>query len=211
MSLIIFYDTETTNKTDFKASYDAPHQPDLVQLGYKVYDIDSREVVFEIGHLVDTRSFPSFNMSAEAQAVHGISPALLDHGWTPNDSISLFQRWLNRSSIRVAHNEQFDSRVMQCFSKRAGWSPDIFTTNKPFCTMQNTTSICKIPGKYGVKWPTLAEAYAFFMDGASFGGAHNALVDVNACADIFWKLIDLNHFYIHQNNVIPSTIRLSDV
>lgn len=197
MGLILFYDTETTNKTDFKAPWDADHQPDLVQLGYKVYDIATREVVFEVGHLVRTLDFPTFNMSPEAQAVHGISIELLEkYGTEPNAAISAFQRWVNRCDIKVAHNDKFDTGVMQLFAKRSGWSPNIFEGKKAFCTMMSTTNICKIPGKYGNKWPTLTEAYAHFVNPAGFGGAHNALADVNACADIFWALVDRGYVFI---------------
>lgn len=189
--LVTVFDTETTGKSDFKASYNAPQQPNLVQLGYKVYEPNTKEVVFEIGHLVNSTVLDGWSGIEEgAQNVHGISEEMIrEYGWHPSDSISLFQRWLNRSRLAVAHNKSFDIMIMQCAAFRAGWNPDLFADMATFCTMMTTTNICKIPNAkgYGNKWPTLAEALKFFT-GRDIDGAHNALVDVNACGDIFWML-----------------------
>lgn len=192
---VMVYDTETTGKTDFKAAYDAPHQPNLVQLGYKVYDPISRAVIFEIGHLVNSTVLDSWTgIHPDAENVHKISQEMIeDAGWSPSDSISMFQRWANRCFVKVAHNESFDLNVMQCAAKRSGWSPDLFPGMLTFCTMQRTTNICKIPHPKGwnsFKWPSLDEGYKFFVDPKGFTDAHNALADVNACGDIFWKLVD---------------------
>lgn len=193
-NLIMFYDTETTDVWDFKASYDAEHQPNLIQLGYKIYESQSRTVVAEIGVLVNSAKFDTWRgISEGAQNVHKISEEIVRNwGYDPALVMNEFVEWADRCQTFVAHNEQFDNRIMQCFSKRAGFSPDVFGTKSKFCTMQFTTNICKIPspkGK-GFKWPKLDEAYRNLVDKNGFSDAHNALADVNACADIFWKLVD---------------------
>jgi DNA polymerase III epsilon subunit-like protein len=54
--------------------------------------------------------------------------------------------------------------------------------------MQHTTNVLKIPGRYGdFKWPKLEEAYKHYY-GEIFSGAHDALVDVRACRDVFLKV-----------------------
>ena len=53
--------------------------------------------------------------------------------------------------------------------------------------MLNTTKLCKIPGKYGYKWPTLSELHMFLF-GNGFEGAHDALNDVLACAACYFEL-----------------------
>jgi len=59
------------------------------------------------------------------------------------------------------------------------------------CTMMKSTSFCKIPGANGrPKWPKLEELYHKLFN-KSFAGAHNALADVEACAECFYELVRL--------------------
>jgi len=59
--------------------------------------------------------------------------------------------------------------------------------------MKSSTDICrlpgKIPGKY--KWPSLQEAYKMFIDPNGFDGAHDAMVDVNACLKVYLHLREM--------------------
>lgn len=197
-NLIMFYDTETTDRTDFQAAYDAPHQPNLIQLGYRVVDPKTRAVIFEVGHLVDSTGLKEWKgISEGAASVHKITEEdIRTYGVHIDKSIQGFEKWASRCSLFVAHNEKFDNGVMQCAAKRAGFSPDLFSTGSKFCTMQSGTGICKVPnrnGRAGFKWPTLQEAYTIIVDPVGFKGAHNALADVNACHDIFWGYIDGGH------------------
>lgn len=192
--LIMVFDTETTNKWNFQAPWNDAEQPDLVQLGYKVFTKD-KQCVMEAGFLVDTTSWKTFNMSPEAQAVHGVTIENLSvYGSDPEEAAFIFLKWAERSFMRVAHNIQFDDMIISLFMNRAGFSPDSWkSSNRPFCTMKSTTDICKIPHPKGwnsYKWPSLQEAYTKLVDQKGFKGAHDALVDVNACADIFWTLVD---------------------
>lgn len=200
--LIMFYDTETTGVTDFKSAYDAPHQPNLIQLGYKVQDPHTRAVIYEVGHLVNTTGFQEWNgIEPGAEAVHHITEKdVRTYGHTPKHTMNHFLFWAELCGTFIAHNDQFDTRIMQCFAKRAGFSPDVFGTGRKFCTMQFTTNICKIPNAkgYGNKWPKLIEAYCNLVNKNGFPDAHNALADVNACSDIFWKLVDKGLLAINQ-------------
>lgn len=194
-NLVMVFDTETTDRTDFKASYDAPQQPNLLQLGYKVYDIASRAVIFEVGHLVNTTVFPSWKgIAAGAQEVHKIQEAhVMKYGLGVRSTADAFLSWAGKSSLFVAHNAPFDIMVMQCFLKRAGYSPDFLQGKPKYCTMTTSTNICQIPnpnGRGGFKWPKLNEAYPFFCGKPMDENAHNALVDVNACGEIFWRHVE---------------------
>lgn len=194
-NLILFFDTETTGKTDFKLAYDHPSQPNLCQIGYRVCNIHTRAVIYELGHLVDSTKLPEWKGIEEGAAeVHKITEeSLVEHGISVDASYRSFHRWASKCSVVVAHNKSFDISVMQCFAKRAGYNPDLFGADiQTYCTMHNTTAICKIPNAkgYGFKWPKLSECYAKLVDERGFEDAHNALADVNACAAIFWKLVD---------------------
>ena len=56
--------------------------------------------------------------------------------------------------------------------------------------MEATTDICKIPPPRGsgYKWPKLEEAYRILVDPVGFEGAHDAMVDVEACRKVFYAL-----------------------
>ena len=61
------------------------------------------------------------------------------------------------------------------------------TSKRTYCTMQAGTNFCKIPGKYGYKWPKLMELYVKLF-GHDFEGAHNAMSDIDATQECFWKM-----------------------
>lgn len=192
--LIMVYDTETSDKSDWGAPFNASSQPNLLQLGYKVYSRD-KKVVFEVGHLVDTTVFNTWAGIAQgAFDIHGITKESIQlYGWNPDKTMALWAEWSERCDLFVAHNDQFDSGIMQCFAFRAGWNPDVFKSQKKYCTMKTSVQHVKAPypnGRGGYKWPKLNEAYPYFMDGAQFKDAHNALADVNACGDIFWAHVE---------------------
>lgn len=207
--LLMFYDTETTGMSDFKADYAADIQPCLLQLGYKVVDPQSRLVVFEIGHLVDSTMLPQWKgIHPDAQAIHHITEDMIrKYGIQPDKAYAGFQKWVERCTTFIAHNDQFDTRIMQCHAKRVGYNPGVFEGRRKFCTMQFTTNICKIPNARGNgnKWPKLIEAYCNLVDSKGFKDAHSALPDVNACEEIFWKLVDKGFLSVTPDGVVNAT------
>ena len=55
------------------------------------------------------------------------------------------------------------------------------------CTMKASTNFCKIPGRYGYKWPTLEELHwKLFKTPAK--ETHRAMADVDLCARCFFEL-----------------------
>ena len=72
---------------------------------------------------------------------------------------------------------------------RAGYSNHLANKYK-ICTMKESTNYCKIPGKYGYKWPSLSELfYKLFQ--TNFNESHNAEYDIKATFKCFWKLRNL--------------------
>ena len=55
-----------------------------------------------------------------------------------------------------------------------------------FCTMRAMTNVVKIPSPRGYKWPKLSEAYRFLFN-RDLEGAHDAMADVRACAEIYFE------------------------
>lgn len=191
--LTMFFDTETSGLWDFKGAFNSTKQPFLMQLGYKIYD-DQRRVIHEIGCLVNTTDQEGFDLQEGAYNAHHISKEMCrDYGYNPKRVMNEFQHWADRCDTFVAHNTQFDVNVLQCFAFRENYNPgEVFGQKNKLCTMLISTPICKIPNAkgYGNKWPKLIEAYLSLVSKTPFADAHNALADVNACADIFFALED---------------------
>jgi DNA polymerase-3 subunit epsilon len=90
----------------------------------------------------------------------------------------------------VAHNMSFDQSIMRTALHRIGNKPDRTEGKRILCTKEASTDVLKLPGKYGsYKWPTLAEAYRHFT-GRELVGAHDALVDTEACLAVFRALVE---------------------
>jgi DNA polymerase-3 subunit epsilon len=198
----LFFDTETTGKADFRAPAEAPHQPRLVQLAAVLTEVSSlkSEVQSSAGTQaggavpLPAREIASLNVIVrpdgfeipiEASAVHGITTAqALAGGIGLVPALALFSELARVADVFVCHNTQFDLLILDSeLARTDGRLPD-----KPArCTMKLMTGVCRLPGPYGFKWPTLQEAYAHCF-GREFDGAHDALADVRACQEIFFWL-----------------------
>jgi len=182
----LFFDTETTGLPDFKKPASDPSHPHIVQLGAILYD-DARHVVSEINLLVRPEGW---TIPAEASAVHGITQEAADKYGLPLASVMLlFLDLCARADLIVAHNHSFDEKMIRREWHHLGNEAVAETFRKipSFCTMKATTDICKLPGKYGYKWPKMQEAYRHFF-GKDFEGAHDAMADVRACAAVYWAI-----------------------
>ena len=93
----------------------------------------------------------------------------------------------------IAHNISFDMKGIISSFMKCG-APESYIQKirkkKQFCTMLKSTSTLKLPkkkGGFGWKWPSLNESYQYYFH-EDLSGAHDALVDVEACAKIFFEL-----------------------
>jgi DNA polymerase-3 subunit epsilon len=193
--MFTFFDTETSDRWDFKAPWNAEHQPHLVQLGYEIYD-RNRSLVKTVDVVVDSRQLTGWNgIEPGASAVHGITEErMATEGVHPEFVAKQLVDDFSSCGITIAHNNEFDMKILQCFLYRCGYTPDVLFQGKHnLCTMKPLTNILKIAnknGRAGYKWPTLTEAYMSLVDSKGFEGAHDALTDVRACRDIFWAVWD---------------------
>ncbi len=92
----------------------------------------------------------------------------------------------DNAEVVVAHNANFDGSVIAAEYLRLGLKPP-FVPGSMICTMTQSTDYCRLSGPYGNKWPKLDELHMFLF-GTLFGGAHDAGVDVAACARCFFEL-----------------------
>lgn len=191
--LILGYDTETTGLPLWNDPSDDPRQPHVIQLGMILCDVDGKEI-----DRVDTLVKPGAGavMSPEALDAHGISlERAMDEGISPVMAVDMFLDWVDRSFLRVAHNESFDRRLMRIMAARhKGFK---WETDQPnFCTLYKSVGILKLPptpamvaaGMRGYKKPNLGECIEGFF-GEKLEGAHDAMNDITATMRVFWHLV----------------------
>lgn len=190
MSRILFFDTETTGKANFGKPGSDPIQPLPVQLGLIL--IEDRRAVAKANLLVHQPR----PIEPKAQEVHGISAETArDCGVSLETALFVFDDLASKAHLIVAHNMNFDIRVMEQTYVATGHHDELWPTIagvERFCTMHACTNILKLPkdkGYGGFKWPKLAECVRHFFN-EEIDGAHDALVDVEACARVFFHLMD---------------------
>jgi len=188
-NIYLFFDTETTGlPQNWKAPVsDTNNWPRIVQIAWV---LSSQED----GRL-ETKDFiikpEGFIIPKESSNVHGISTEQAnEEGKDLLEVLIEFDKDLKKSTRLVAHNISFDEKVLGSEFIRKGVENDFFTKRR-LCTMQKSTDYCKLPGRYGYKWPTLSELHNILF-GKDFEDAHNALGDVNATEKCFWELRKLN-------------------
>jgi len=176
---ILFFDTETSG---------FPEQGGrLIQFAATIcdYSFESPLTVKEFSTLVKC----NVEIDPGAFRVHGISQEMTQAGVECESVLKWFKNEVAQSDLIVCHNTPFDVKVMDGEMRHldgGGFSPE-----NTFCTMRNTTNICKIPKARGngYKWPKLVEALEILCD-HQLEGAHDALVDTRGCKMIFDYLVE---------------------
>lgn len=184
----LIFDTETTGMVKWKKPPEDPTQPHLIQLGMLLVDTRKWTPMARCSSLVQLPEGAS--IEPEAYKAHGISEQQCkEFGVESLVVCSLFNQMCMRADVIVAHNMSFDRTVMLASLFRLGGKPERMSDKRLICTKETSTGVLKLPGKYGdYKWPTLAEAYAHYT-GRELEGAHDALVDTEACLEVFKGLV----------------------
>lgn len=189
--IALVYDTETVDKPKrFGADpLDTDNWPRVLQLAWATVDLDAAQVLEQRSSLIWLPS--DVQIHPEAQAVHGISKDLLHrHGNDLDEELSQFAEAMSHANLAACHNVGFDRPVMASESVRSGvgdWATEVIISKPHFCTMQAGTPLCKLPGRYGHKWPRLVELHEHLL-GCDFSGAHDAMADVMACVRCLTEL-----------------------
>lgn len=202
--MILFYDTETSGFVDEKMPRDHECQPHLVQLACLLTDDFGREYsTFNV--VVDVP--PRFEIPAGASNVHGITTSVAhDFGMYPTPVNYMWDRMAQMADKIVCHNTKFDRAVMDIsFRRRPPFAAKADNYDMTLdgrhgmkewvCTMEMASPILKLPptnrmlavGMNKPKAPKLEECIKFFFN-EELSGAHDALVDVRACARIYFHM-----------------------
>jgi DNA polymerase III subunit epsilon len=183
--MYLFFDTETTGiPQNYKApASDLKNWPRLVQLAWLLADDEAREVAS--AQLIVKPD--GFTIPDDAARIHGITTDIaIQHGVELKAVLAAVTPALTQAAVLVAHNMPFDEKILGAEFLRAGHR-NVVESKTRRCTMQEATDYCQLPGRYGYKWPTLAELHTRLF-GTPFKGAHSALVDVRACARCYFEL-----------------------
>ena len=213
MKLMIF-DTETTGLLDYKADLMEKHQPRVMQLACKLVEEDTGEVIKEMCRIAKPDNWPA--LEDGAFKAHGISiQRCHDEGVPMKEILEEFHEIKRLAERRTGFNVSYDKRMM----KREELIYEMRTEADhlhTFCIMQISKDICQIPptnsmmkaGRKTFKTPNLTEAYTHFF-GRGFNKAHDAMADVNATLEIFFKLKEMGK--IPDKPEAPASDALSDV
>jgi DNA polymerase III epsilon subunit-like protein len=204
--MLLFFDTETTGLAKFNLPEDSTEQPRLVQLAF-IKTEDDGTIIHEGCFIIKPDGFeiPTF-----ASDVHGITTEYaIEKGTLSENVLSLFEGMFAGVTKLIAHNIKFDRCIIISELKRyVGYRHPIWQ-NKDFCTMLESTPICRIKGPKGYKWPKLQEAYTYFF-GHPFDNAHDALADVKACKDVYFAIQKHNNKFnvgIREGATSPGTFQ----
>jgi len=125
-----------------------------------------------------------------AARVHGITTERAEaEGQDLAAVLQAFANGVEQAEYIIAHNISFDEKIVGAEFIRKEIKHQLFQ-RKRLCTKELSTDFCRIPNKYGYKWPTLDELYGKLF-GESLENAHDAFVDAEATARSFFKLKEL--------------------
>jgi DNA polymerase III epsilon subunit-like protein len=182
----IYFDTETTG-FPAKAGTPLDRCPFVCQLAAILVDDEHGEVAS-----LNTIIKPAgWTISDDVAAIHGITTAKAEaFGIPARVAFAAFSQLCRVADQAVAHNIGFDLEFVSYEVERAG-AENVILSKPHFCTMEATTDLCKIPGRYPgkFKWPKLMEAHIHLL-GGGFDDAHDALADVRACYRVHKHLLE---------------------
>lgn len=185
---ILIFDTETTGLPLYKEPSEDPGQPHIVELAALLYDDTTGELVEQLHAIVRPKGWIIPDDVAE---IHGITTErAMDEGRPEAEVLAEFLALHARAGLRVAHNEDFDQRIVRIAIKRhadpdecnADAIADAFKAAPKYCTMKADAKA------RGVKWPKLVEAYKHHTGKDLGEDAHSALFDARACAEVYFAM-----------------------
>ncbi len=191
--MYLFFDTETTGlPRDYNAPVDrVENWPRMVQIAWLLYNDD--------GEKLDSKDFiikpEGYTIPKNAVGIHNISTErAMKDGEDLSSVLLQFADRIEKATAMVAHNISFDEKIVGAEFFRKNISHQLFQ-KKRICTMKESTDYCRLPGRYGYKWPNLLELHIKLF-GSDFKEAHNASVDIEITSKCFWKMRELEIIYI---------------
>lgn len=182
----LFFDTETTG---LPKDYNAPSSDldnwscRLVQLSWIMKD--DNQTLLSQGDLIIKPE--GFEIPVESSQIHGITTEIAkEKGVDLKKAVYYFLGACRMADLIVGHNVNYDMHVVGAELIRT-WGKDYIEKLPTADTMLASIELCKIPGKYGYKYPKLMELHNKLF-GCDFEDAHNSFADISATEKCFWEL-----------------------
>ena len=188
----LVYDTETTGFPRRSLPLDHENQPYIVQLAAQLCE-DDGSVICGINLIIDN----GVDIPKEASDIHGITEDKAGQlGVSPAVAFYIFTTLAQRTTLMVAHHIRFDDTMMDIALART--CPGKKLSAKRHCTMEQAAPIVNLPptakmlkaGFNKPKPPKLEECIKHFF-GEELKGAHDAMIDVEACKRIYLHMRDM--------------------
>lgn len=159
----------------------------IIEIALSVWGYDpATKLQRQLGKTWQQRINPERPIDAGAEAVHGISLAMLRGMPKWEDVAPTVNKILTRTKLFVAHNASFDAPFLALELIRAGFPMPNFDV---FCTMDNG----RLATGFG-KVPNLGElAYACGIE-YDPDAAHSAAYDTDLLAQCYWTGVDKGLF-----------------
>jgi DNA polymerase III epsilon subunit-like protein len=172
--LIMIYDTETSGLPKFNEPSEGENQPHICEIAALLFDDKTRQleetlhyIVLQDGWDVDPEALKAHGITKERSFEEGIDE------WMAHAAFHALQKLCD---VRVAHNSQFDDRIMRIAYKRYGdgddshvgelddtpkWYAytqeekdaiaDAFKARPSYCTMKTAQPILNLPATEAMK------------------------------------------------------------
>lgn len=183
--MYLVFDTETTGLPD---SWQAPtsdvdNWPRVVQLAWEAFDVHGRKTAAQTFVIRPD----GFKIPKDVVKIHGISTAIAKRAGVPiAKALDAFVKALSNARVVVAHNFDFDAKVLGAELYRRGIRRP-FQLKTRVCTMVDATGYCALPARRGYKWPKLGELH-YELFGKRVKETHDAAADVAICSKCFFEL-----------------------
>jgi len=186
--MYLFFDTETTGlPKDWNAHVrEVDNWPRIVQIAWSHYTEGGKKLA-EHEYIIKP---DGYEIPFEASKIHGITTSRAIHeGVDLNYVLDLFSLTMSNSKYLVAHNIDFDKKVIgaEYIRKDREIAYEAIKKIEKICTMKSSTKFCGIKSGHGYKWPTMMELHTKLF-GSTFIGAHGALADMDAMVKCFFEL-----------------------
>ncbi len=180
--MIIVIDFETTGLV--KPTSDWAAQPGIVQIGAQKIERSISD-----GKFVKTDTFnrlvnPEMAIPDETVKIHGITSERVAKEPTFFGVFPEFAEFCRGSVIWTGYNTRYDRDVLFYQLQRYGFERNFPWPPGEVDVMKLATDNLSVQGKQGAKRMKLVDAYKTVF-GKDYTGAHDAMADVSATADLF--------------------------
>ena len=196
---ILVFDTETNGlpKNNFESVFNVENYPYIMQLSYILYDDEKLEIIKSGNNYIN-----NVEIKEDSFKINKITKELIDNGKNIKLILEDFIQTIKNSDILVAHNYNFDKKIImvECVRNYLFYKFNYLLKQKQYyCTMKNSRDLCKIPNSNnGYKLPKLIELHKYLFDEEIISdNLHNSLIDCIFTLKCYIKIIKkLNIFNI---------------